>query len=141
MWTFLRRRTLTQWILAGMVVGVAVGWLFPTFAVSLRPISTVFLRMIKSIVVPLIFGTLVVGIAGHGDDLKRIGRLAVKSIGYFWLMTTVALAVGLLAGNLVQPGRGVALPPPDPHAALPQAAPTTFAAFLEHVVPRSFFEA
>ena len=60
MWTFLRRRTLTQWILAGMIVGVALGWLFPAFAVSLRPISTVFLRMIKSIIVPLIFGSLVV---------------------------------------------------------------------------------
>ena len=51
--------------------------------------------MIKSVVVPIIFGTLVIGIAGHGDDLKRIGRLAVKSISYFWLMTTIALAIGL----------------------------------------------
>ena len=146
MWRKLRSISLTQWIFIGMATGILVGYIdnrLPDrdFAPVIKPLSTLFLRMIKSIVVPLIFGTLVVGIAGHGDDLKRIGRLAIKSIGYFWLMTTVALAVGLLAGNLVQPGRGVALPPPDPHAAIPQAAPTTFAGFLEHVVPRSFFEA
>jgi len=124
-----------------MAVGILIGWLAPGFAVELRPLSTVFLRMIKSVVVPIIFGTLVIGIAGHGDDLKRIGRLAIKSIGYFWLMTTVALVIGLVAGNLVKPGVGVTLPPPDPNAPIPQAAPTTFGGFLEHIVPRSFIEA
>jgi proton glutamate symport protein len=124
-----------------MAVGVSLGWAAPEFAAQLKPLSTVFLRMIKSVVVPIIFGTLVIGIAGHGDDLKRIGRLAVKSIGYFWVMTAVALAVGLLAGNLVKPGLGVTLPPPDPNAPLPRPAPTTFGGFLEHVVPQSFFEA
>ncbi len=137
----LRRISLTHWIFIGMAVGILVGWLFPTAAASLKPLSTVFLRMIKSIVVPIIFGTLVMGIAGHGDDLKRIGRLAFKSIAYFWLMTFVALAIGLMAGNLTQPGRGVILPPPDPHSGVPQPAPTTFGGFLEHIVPRSFFEA
>ena len=146
MWRKLRNISLTQWIFIGMATGILVGYIdnrLPDRDLTpvIKPLSTLFLRMIKSIVVPLIFGTLVVGIAGHGDDLKRIGRLAVKSIGYFWLMTSVALAVGLLAGNLVQPGRGVRLPPPDPHAVLPQPAPTTFGGFLEHVVPRSFFEA
>jgi proton glutamate symport protein len=120
----LRRVSLTGWIFLGMATGILVGWLAPGFAVELRPLSTVFLRMIKSVVVPIIFGTLVIGIAGHGDDLKRIGRLALKSIGYFWIMTTVALAVGLLAGNLVRPGAGVVLPPPDPNAPIPKAAPT-----------------
>src|SRR6266851_2326897 len=110
MWTFLRRRTLTQWIIAAMVVGVLVGIFFPKFAVSLSPISTVFLRMIKSIIVPLIFGTLVVGIAGHGDDIKRVGRLALKAIVYFEVVTTLALAVGLVMVNLVRPGAGVVLP-------------------------------
>jgi proton glutamate symport protein len=146
MWRALRRISLTQWIFIGMGTGIIVGWIdnvMPDrdFSPYLKPLSTVFLRMIKSIVVPIIFGTLVVGIAGHGDDLRRIGRLAIKSIAYFWIMTTVALAVGLLAGNIVQPGRGVVLPPPDPQAGVPQAAPTTFGGFLEHVVPRSFFEA
>lgn len=137
----LRRLTLTHWIFIGMAVGILVGWAAPEFAAGLKPFSTIFLRMIKSIVVPIIFGTLVVGIAGHGDDLRRIGRLAVKSIGYFWVMTFVALAIGLLAGNLTQPGVGVVLPPPDPNAPLPQPAPTTLGGFLEHIVPQSFFEA
>jgi proton glutamate symport protein len=146
MWRALRRISLTQWIFIGMGLGIVVGWIDNVrpdldFTPYLKPLSTIFLRMIKSIVVPIIFGTLVVGIAGHGDDLRRIGRLAVKSIAYFWVMTTVALAIGLIAGNLVQPGRGVMLPPPDANAGVPQAAPTTFGGFLEHVVPRSFFEA
>ena len=146
MWRALRSISLTKWIFIGMAMGILVGWIdnldsTRDFTPYLKPLSTIFLRMIKSIVVPIIFGTLVVGIAGHGDDLKRIGRLAVRSIGYFWVMTFVALAIGLMAGNLVQPGRGVRLPPPDPHAAIPTAAPTTFGGFLEHVVPRSFFEA
>jgi proton glutamate symport protein len=124
-----------------MGTGILLGWLAPEFAASLKPLSTTFLRMIKSVVVPIIFGTLVVGIAGHGDDLKRIGRLAVKAISYFWLMTSVALAIGLVAVNITRPGDGVILPPPDPHAAIPKATPTTFGGFLEHVVPQSFVEA
>src|SRR6266446_6234226 len=125
MWTFLRRRTLTQLIIAAMVGGGVVGIFFPLFAVSLSPISTVFLRMIKSIIVPLIFGTLVVGIAGHGDDMKRVGRLALKSIVYFEVVTTLALFIGLLAVNLVRPGVGVTATAAA--AAAPGAnAPVTF---------------
>src|SRR5256714_2165076 len=141
MWTFLRRRTLTQWILVSMVLGIALGALFPTFAMSLRPISTVFLRMIKSIIVPLIFGTLVVGIAGHGDDMKRVGRLALKSLIYFEIVTTLALFIGLLAVNVIKPGVGVALPA---SVSAQTAGPTpavTFSSVLEHIVPQSFFEA
>jgi proton glutamate symport protein len=141
MWSLLRRVSLTHWIFIGMGAGILAGWLTPEFAASLKPFSTIFLRAIKSIVVPILFGTLVVGIAGHGDDMKRIGRLAAKSIAYFWLMTSVALAVGLIAGNLVKPGVGVILPPPDPNAPIPKPAPTTLGGFLEHLVPRSFFEA
>src|SRR5213593_3886503 len=109
MWTFFRRRTLTQWIIAAMVLGVLVGVFFPEFAVSLSPISTVFLRMIKSIIVQPIFWTLVVGIAGHGDDMKRVGRLALKSIVYFEIVTTLALFIGLLAVNIIKPGVGATL--------------------------------
>ena len=108
MWRALRRLSLTHWIFTGMIAGILLGWLdhgMPDrdFTPVLKPLSTVFLRLIKSVVVPLIFGTLVVGIAGHGDDLARIGRLALKALGYFWAMTTIALVVGLLAGNLAQP--------------------------------------
>ena len=136
-----RRLSLTWWIFIGMVCGIALGEFAPGFAAQLKPLSTVFLRMIKSIVTPIIFGTLVIGIAGHGDDLKRIGRLAVKSLGYFWLMTAVALVIGLTAVHITQPGVGVILPPPDLNAPIPKAAPTTFGGFLEHIVPTSFFQA
>src|SRR5580765_5337113 len=141
MWNFLRRRTLTQWIIAAMVVGVLIGVLFPRFAVSLSPISTVFLRMIKSIIVPLIFGTLVVGIAGHGDDMKRVGRLALKSIVYFEIITTLALFLGLLTVNVMKPGVGAALATPAAGATPLASEPVTFASVLEHIVPQSFFDA
>ncbi len=146
MWSSIRRLSLTHWIFIGMTTGILVGWVdseLPNqdFTPYIKPLSTVFLRLIKSIVVPIIFGTLVVGIAGHGDDLKRIGRLAIKSLAYFWLMTFIALAIGLIAGNLVHPGVGVILPPPDPNLPIPHGAPTTFGGFLNHIVPVSFFEA
>jgi len=141
MWTFLRRISLTQWILIGMGLGTLVGWAWPGFAMSLRPLSTTFLRMIKSIIVPIIFGTLVVGIAGHGDDMKRVGRLAFKALLYFEIVTTLALFIGLLAVNLVRPGVGVELPPPAAGSPVPGSGQPTFASVLEHIVPQSFFEA
>src|SRR5881628_1737564 len=112
MWTFLRRVTLTQWIVIAMLVGIAVGIAFPHFGVALLPLSTAFIRLIKSIIVPLIFGTLVVGIAGHGDDMKRVGRLALKSIIYFEIVTTLALFIGLFAVNILKPGVGATLAAP-----------------------------
>jgi len=136
----IRRLTLTQWILIAMAVGALIGWQAPDFAQSLKPLSTVFLRMIKSIVVPIIFATLVVGIAGHGDDLKRVGRLAIKSIVYFEVVTTVALFIGLAAVHITKPGVGVAIPHTTPPAELGQTQ-VTLMSVLEHLVPQSFFEA
>lgn len=141
MWRFLRNRTLTQWILVAMVVGIWLGWKYPAFAVSTKPAATVFLRMIKSIIAPLLFGTLVVGIAGHGDDLKRVGRLALKSIVYFELVTTVALFVGLVAVNLIKPGVGVELGVSAEAGKTMAAQQATVSGMLEHLVPQSFFEA
>jgi proton glutamate symport protein len=138
----MRRISLTWWIIIGTATGVAIGWLFPQTGASLKPLSTAFLRMIRSVVVPIIFGTLVVGIAGHGDDLGRVGRLALKAMIYFWGMTALALVVGLLAPAITRPGVGVVLAPSDSTSQAAQAAaPTTPGGFLEHVVPKSFFEA
>ncbi len=137
----IRRIPLTSWILISMVVGVILGTFTPDLAHKLAPLSTVFLRMIKSIIVPLIFGTLVVGIAGHGDDMKRVGRLALKSIIYFEIVTTLALAIGLIAVNMVKPGQGVALVA-SAEAGKELAHNTqSGTTFLEHLVPTSFFDA
>lgn len=140
-WSFLRRRTLTQWILFGMVAGALLGWLAPEPSVKLQPASTLFLRMIKSIIVPLIFSTLVGGIAGHGDDLRKVGRLALRAIIYFEVVTTLALVVGLVAVNLVRPGVGVALGNPAEAGQALAANKTTLTGVLLHIVPQSFFEA
>jgi proton glutamate symport protein len=145
------RLTLTHWILISMVVGIALGALFPDSArdvhrgwaaSDLNLLSNVFLRMIKSLIVPLLFATLVVGIAGHGDDMRRVGRLALRSIIYFEVVTTLALAVGLLAVNLVKPGRGIDLGAASAREGMQYASTqTTLSGVLEHTVPQSFFEA
>ncbi len=133
----------SQWILISMVVGILIGWLAPEFAPNLKPFANIFLRMIKSLIVPLLFSTLVVGIAGHGDDMKKVGRLALRSIIYFEIVTTAALAIGLIAVNLVKPGAGVQLSTTggsEEFKALAAKTPT-FASVLEHTVPQSLFEA
>ncbi|BAH39047.1 MAG TPA: dicarboxylate/amino acid:cation symporter [Gemmatimonas aurantiaca] len=134
----------SQWILISMVVGILIGWLAPDFAPNLKPFANIFLRMIKSLIVPLLFSTLVVGIAGHGDDMKKVGKLALRSIIYFEIVTTLALAIGLVAVNLVKPGVGLQIAPDvgagEEFQALASKTPT-FASVLEHTVPQSFFEA
>ena len=138
-----------------MVLGAIVGYLLPEWSQNLKVISTVFLNMIKCLLVPLLFGTLVVGIAGHSDDLKAVGRLAFKSIVYFEIVTTIALLVGLLAVNIAKPGVGVSSQSSKTQAAgsasagatATPAAPTvapqkvTVAGIVEHIFPKSFFEA
>ena len=137
----LKKITLTQWIILSMILGVIFGALFPEESQHLKVVSNIFLRLIKCILVPLVFATLVVGIAGHADDLKAVGRLAVKSIIYFEIVTTLALVIGLVAVNLTEPGVGVSLPPPDPSMVKPPSEKITLSSVIEHAVPRSFFEA
>src|SRR5512132_1897675 len=138
----IRRISLTQWIIISMIVGVLLGWLAPGFAIALKPLSTIFLNMIKSLIAPLLFATLVVGIAGHGDDMKRVGKLAFRSIIYFEIVTTIALAVGLLAVNIVKPGVGVDLGAASAKEGAQLATKhTTLSGVIEHTVPQSFFEA
>jgi proton glutamate symport protein len=142
--------SMSQWILASMVIGIIIGWMFPEAdraakgwaATDLNILATIFLRMIKSLIVPLLFSTLVVGIAGHGDDMKRVGRLAFRSIVYFEIVTTLALVVGLLAVNIVKPGQGIDVMSGSAETGTTLAATkTTVAGMLEHTVPQSFFEA
>lgn len=141
MWRIVKKVSLTQWILISMVLGVAFGALFPETSQHGRVISNVFLRMIKCLLVPLVFSTLVVGIAGHSDDLKVVGRVAFKAIVYFEIATTLALVVGLVAVNWARPGDGISLPPPGAAASEIKAQEVTLAGVIEHIVPKSFFEA
>jgi len=100
---------LTTQIFIGLVVGVLLGAVWPDVAVAIRPLADVFLRMIKMIIGPLLFATLVVGIAGTGD-LKAMGRIGLKAIVYFEIVTTIALFLGLAVVNVLRPGEGVGLP-------------------------------
>lgn len=101
-----KRKKLSLWIFSAMIIGVETGIDFPAFALEMERLGTIFLRLIKSLVAPLIFATLVVGIAGH-TNMKQLGRIGLKSILYFEIVTTLALFVGLLAINISQAGVGV----------------------------------
>jgi proton glutamate symport protein len=133
----MKRPSLTTWILVGLIAGIAFGAAFPGPAKELGLLGTIFLRMIKSIIAPLLFGTLVCGIAGTGS-IKTMGRIGGKAILYFEIVTTIALFIGLAAVNLVKPGVGVQLEkgaaPP-----LPQAAPS-FSQVIEHTFPTSIID-
>ena len=98
---------LTTQILIGLVLGIAAGYLWPAFGVAVKPLADAFLRLIKMIVVPLVFSTLVVGIAGSGN-LRTMGRIGLKAIIYFEAATTVALFLGLGLANVFKPGAGLA---------------------------------
>ena len=137
MWSRLKRISLTKWILIAMAIGALIGWQFPNFAQDLKVLSTIFLRMIKSIVAPIIFATLVLGIAGHGDDMKRVGRLALKAIIYFEIVTTIALFIGLAAVNITRPGDGINLGVSAEQGRSLAATTPSWSTFLEHVVPTS----
>ena len=106
MWRYIKNTKLTTKILVALILGVLVGHFFPQFGASLKIVGDMFLRLIKMIIVPLIFSTLVVGIAGTGD-FKKLGKLGAKSIIWFECATTVALLVGLVVGNVFKPGLGV----------------------------------
>ncbi len=104
------KRTLTTWILVAMITGAVLGHDWPSAALHLRLLSMIFLRLIRCIIAPLLFGTLVSGIAAH-SDLKKVGRMGLKAIVYFEAVTTFALFIGLAAINLSKAGVGVHLPP------------------------------
>ncbi len=96
---------LTTFIFAALVAGILFGWLVPEWASKMQPLADVFLKMVKMIIAPLIFATLVVGIAGHGD-VKNLGKIGLKTIIYFEIATTLALFIGLITANVLKPGAG-----------------------------------
>ena len=97
---------LTIAIIISLILGIIVDWLFPAIAVKMHVLAEVFLRMVKMIIAPLLFATLVVGIAGH-SDVKSLGRLGIKTVIYFEVVTTLALIIGLGFANLFKPGEGM----------------------------------
>jgi proton glutamate symport protein len=104
------RKSLTTWILISMIAGALFGYDLPQVAIHLQIISKIFLRLIKTIIAPLLFGTIVVGIAGH-SNLRQVGRMGWKSLLYFEIVSTFALFIGLFAINVSRAGMGVTLPP------------------------------
>ena len=137
--TALRRRSLTAWILVSMALGAEIGHDWPSVAVSLRVLGAIFLRLIKTIIAPLLFATLVVGIAGH-HDLKQVGRMGVKALVYFEIVTTIALFIGLWSINLSRAGVGVKLPPGAPGEQLAASKLSASDAIL-HVFPENVAKA
>ena len=137
-----RGLTLTQQIFVGLIVGIIVGAIIdathPAYAVYFRPFSQLFLRLIKMVIAPLIFATLVAGIAGAGH-FKVVGRMGLRALIYFEVVTTLALVIGLVAVNITKPGIGVNLPMGQ--ASDITAKPQTWDQILLHVVPESVFDA
>ena len=102
----MKQSRLTIAIFSALILGVVAGWAFPDVAVKMHVLAEIFLRMVKMIIAPLLFATLVVGISGHGD-VKSLGRLGIKTIAYFEIVTTIALFIGLGFANLFKPGEGM----------------------------------
>jgi proton glutamate symport protein len=137
-----RGPTLTQQIFIGLALGILAGWIVseydPAASVYFRPFSQLFLRLIKMIIAPLIFATLVAGIAGAGH-FKVVGRMGLRAIIYFEVVTTIALIIGLVAVNITKPGVGVNLPMGQQSEIT--AKPQTWDQILLHVVPESVIDA
>jgi proton glutamate symport protein len=132
-----RRKSLTPWIFVAMVAGAELGFDAPALAVSMRVFSDIFLRLIKTIVAPLILATLVTGIAGHGD-LKSVGRIGIKSLVYFEIITTIALVIGLAAINISHAGVGLSLSgAPGSSEVLAAPPPTHWQDFILHIFPEN----
>ena len=135
-----RGRSLTYWIFFAMLAGFELGLDRPGFAVHLRVLGDIFLRLIKVIVAPLILGTLVTGIAAHGN-LKKVGRIGLKSLIYFEVITTIALFLGIGAINLTRAGVGVSLAVPQSDQAATPVAALKWDDFLLHVFPENIAKA
>src|SRR5258706_1530877 len=133
------RLSLTTQILIGLVVGGVLGYLSPKWGNNVYFLRDIFLNLIKSIIAPLIFATLVVGIAG-GGDLKQVGRMGVKALLYFEIVPTLALFIGLGIGNLIKPGARVILAGGGDVSSLVKTQPQGFRDLLVHIFPSSVID-
>lgn len=131
-----KRKSLTVWILFALIAGAEVGFDFPQFAQWYDVLSKIFIRLIKTIIAPLLFGTLIVGIAGHAD-MKQVGRMGLKALIYFEVVTTIALIIGLVAINISKAGVGI--PQMDLGGELPEVrSPMTGPEIVLHTFPENF---
>ncbi len=138
-------RTLYFWVLVAIAAGILTGWLRPRLGESLEPLGTGFVSLVKMIITPVIFLTVVTGIAGMAD-LKAFGRVGLKALGYFLAVSTLALAIGLLVANLVHPGQGMNVDPRSLDAArvegfVTRAHDQSVTGFLLDIIPTTFFSA
>ena len=136
----LRKKSLTTWILVSMVAGAEFGYDIPSVGKELKVLSDIFLRMVKTIIAPLLFSTLVVGIAGHAD-IKQVGRMGWKSLLYFEIVSTIALFIGLLAINISKAGVGITLPPNPDVPEITSIKAQSTSDFLLHIFPENFAKA
>ena len=136
----LRRRSLTDWIFFAMFLGLGLGLDWPRLAVRLRFLSDIFLRLIKVIVAPLILGTLVTGIASHGD-VRKVGRIGLKSLVYFEVVTTIALFIGVATINLTRAGAGLVLPTAPGEQPVQNVGSLKWDEFIVHVFPENLAKA
>ena len=132
-------------VLIAVALGVLVGWIWPTFGASLKPLGEAFIKLVKMIITPVIFLTVVTGIAGM-RDLGAFGRIAAKALGYFIIVSTLALAIGLVVANIVQPGAGLNVDPATLDTSkvasyVTQAKETTVTGFLLNIIPDTMFSA
>ena len=146
-----KKSRLTRYILIGMVIGIGVGYICNQVAPDPKTakemagyfniLTDVFLRMIKMIIAPLVFATLVAGIA-HMGDTKAIGRIGIKTMGWFIIASLVSLLLGMLMVNLLQPGVNLNLPLPEVGTATNlKVAALSLKEFVTHLIPKSIFEA
>jgi Na+/H+-dicarboxylate symporter len=138
-------RMLYVQVLIGLALGIAIGYVWPSFGAALKPFGDGFVKLVKMMIAPIVFCTIVAGITSLAD-VKEIGRTLLKSMGLFYVLTILALMFGLLAVLVIQPGAGMHINPAslDPSVAAryaKQAAPTSFSDFLLHIIPTSFFGA
>ncbi len=138
------RRSLYFWVLLGTLAGVAVGHFAPGVGTNLKPLGDAFISILKMLIAPIIFCTVVLGVSGAGD-MKKVGRVGGKALLYFEVVSTIALGIGLLVGNVLKPGAGfnvdsVTLTGEATAEYVKRAGETSFTETLLHIIPKSFFD-